>query len=192
MGLQEILDEINQQSVKQSENILSEARVVATKMLMEKSDELEKIYERRKKMMDDELYRLQKKLHAKADLNAQKEAYRIESDMVVSLITNSFDEFLERLRNDDNLHALFLAHLIDSSIDFIGDKTVSISLNNDDEKLFSAIKKSSKGKLTLGDNARIRGGVICTFGKVFVDNSLENIFKTMKPDFVRMIAGELG
>lgn len=191
MGLKEILDEINKEAETQSHGIVNEAKVQSTQILMQKSEELEKRYERKQKALDQELSRLSKKLKAKAELDAQREIYKMESTIIESILDESFENLVDYLNDHQDKNIEFVSGLIRKTVIKLNVDSLTIRLNVENEALFDKIKKKVNAKLTLGDHSQIRGGVICIQDNIYIDNSIETIYNHLKPQFREWIMKEL-
>ncbi len=191
MGLQEILDEIEKSSRGEIDDIINHAKVTATQIIVNKTSELEKFYEKKRQLLQEETQRYEKKLHAKAELDAQREKYRIETEIVNSILQDSFSKIVQTLRSDKQKNTEFIANLIDRTAKTLKLKELDISMNPEDSKLFDELKKKTKVAIKLQEPVNISGGVVCKSGISYVDNSIDTIFERLKPKFIQWIFDEI-
>lgn len=191
MGLQEILDEIQKNSQGEIDDIINHAKVTATQIIANKTSELESFYEKKRQLLQDELVRLDKKLHAKAELDAQREKYRIETELVNSILEEAFQNIVGTLRKDKKTNIDFITDLIERTFDALKVKEMEISLNAEDKKIFDDIQKKFGKKISFREIVHISGGVICQSGISYVDNSIDTIFERLRPRFIQWIFDEI-
>ncbi|NPV00795.1 MAG: hypothetical protein HPY53_05370 [Brevinematales bacterium] len=193
MGLKEILDEISKESDERTQTILNDSKMKAAQITILKSEELEEYYKKKRDAFLTEIARDERKLFAKVELDAQKSLNIVDNQIIETTINEVFQDVIERLKKDEELYLTFLQKQIDHAAKVLKKKEILISLNSDDAHLFKKLESRVKTKITLGEPAVIRAGVICSAidSPVFIDSSLGSIFRDMKPDFIRLITQEL-
>ena len=192
MGLKEILDDISGESELQRGESLNAAIIDSDKRIVEAIEEIERKKLEEQKILAGELKRKRIKLTAKAELDSYREKQTLEVGLITRVLNEAFDELVKHLKGSREAYLGFLKKLVRASIDLIGSKPVGISLSKDDADMFGELEKEfGRGEITLRENVKISGGVICSAGGSYVDNSLENIFEKKRPEFVKMISEEL-
>lgn len=188
MGLQEILTEVRNQAQNENTDLIKSVKSESENMLLEKQKDLADLYSAKREALEVELKRLSAKLLAKVELDNKRDFQKMEQDLIETALNESYHDFQQNLRADEKRYLAFLISLVNGSLSLMQEKEIGISLSKEDEKYFDSIQKSVTGKLKLLPASRIAGGVVCTSGDTYIDNSIENIFNKMKPDFVKMIA----
>ena len=191
MGLKEIIDDIRKDAQAGNETLVNENREKTRKMIEEKKDELDKLFRKKREVLDTELMRRERKQKAKAEMEAQREKFRLENHIVDSIIHQSYLELQSSIEKDKNRYVAFLAKLIDQAATVIREDEITVKLNARDANLINEIQKKTKIKIKKGDTLDILGGVVCCSDQLFVDSSLERIFEESKPEFVKLILSEL-
>ncbi len=192
MGLKEILDEINRDADSENNEFINTAKIESDKKVITQAEEINNKHDKDKSSLESELKRFRLKLSAKADLDAYREKQKLEVNLIEKALEESYGELIKYLKENIEVYFDFLKRLIKSSIELIGVTPVSISLNKEDQVLFKDLAKEfEKDALTLAAPAKISGGVICASGDSYIDNSLENIFKKNRPQFLKMISEEI-
>ena len=193
MGLKEILEEIGKESDERSLTVINEAKLKASQIVIQKTEELEEFYQKKREAFLNDLEREERKLFAKVELDAQKELNIIDNEIIETTISETFTELIGRLKKDEELYLAFLLKMIDQAVKVLGKKEMVVSLNHDDTRLFDKLAARSKVKISLGEPAHIQAGIICALkdSPVFIDNSLASIFRDLKPEFIRLIVSEL-
>lgn len=191
MGLQEILDEIQKNSKGEVDDIISRARFTADQIVVNKTAELDTYYDKRRQALTEDLQRLEKKLHAKAELDSQREKYHIQTEIVNSILEESFNKIISDLRDDKKRNVDFIASLILRTFDTLKVKDMEVSLNPHDAELFDEIKKKTGKMIRFKEQVNISGGVVCQSGISYVDNSIDTLFDRLKPDFIQWIFDEI-
>ena len=188
MGLQEILTEVRNQAQNENTDLIKQVKAQSENMLLDKQKELADLYSNKREALEVELKRLSAKLLAKVELDNKRDFQKMEQELIESALHEAYQDLLQNLRSDASRYEAFLVSLVDGALKLMQEKEISISLAKEDEKYFDSMQKSVTGKLKLLSASRIAGGVVCTSGDTYIDNSIENIFSKMKPDFVKMIA----
>jgi vacuolar-type H+-ATPase subunit E/Vma4 len=193
MGLKEILDEISKESDERTLSILNDSKVKAAQITMQKTEELEAYYKKKRDAFVVEMEREERKLFAKVELDAQKALNIVDNQIIESTISEVFQEIIDRLKKDEGLYLTFLQKHIEQAAKILKKKEIQISLNNDDTHLFEKLQSRVKTKIVLGEPAMIRAGIICsaTDTPVFIDSSMGSILRDLKPEFIRLITQEL-
>lgn len=191
MGLKEILSEINEQSREESELAINTAKANATRLLMEKSEELDQFYHEKRVALDADLARRKKKLFAKAELSAERESHSEESRIIRELMDDAFEELCETITSNEEKNLAFLIRQIRRSMDILGSDEIIIRLSAHDEKLFPKLQREFGKKISLGETANIRGGAFIVHGRHFVDSSLGSTFNRNRPLFLEWTSNVL-
>ncbi len=191
MGLKEIIEEINKDGELETASILNDAKVKTGQLLMKKQEELDSQYTRKRELLEEEMSRLRKKLFAKAELDEQRERYRLRHEQVESLLQSSFEDIISWFKEHPQDYAKYISDAVLSSEKELGSTDLKVCLNADDQHLFESIKKKVKAKIHLGEPALIRGGVVCYHGREMVDHSLGVIFQQLRPLIIQYIDQEL-
>lgn len=187
MGLQEILKEIQDTADAENSDVLREAKLQAEKIVLEKAAQLGEEVADKQDALEIELKKLSAKLMARAELDIFRERQRSEVEMVESILQEAYQKLLESLRQDSAKYQKFLNRLATGALKMVEGKEAGIILSKEDEKYFPEIQKSVQQKISLLPSVKMAGGVICVAGDTYIDNSLENIFNRMRPDFVKII-----
>jgi vacuolar-type H+-ATPase subunit E/Vma4 len=188
MALQEIINEIYVQFDAENNEVLNQARMAADEVIVNKADALNSHYSSERKTLEADLKKMEAKLKAKVDLEVFREKQKAESEMVESLLDEAYHEIIKVIRNDPDNYKKFLVKKIYESVKILDSDKISISLSKEDEKYFGDIKDTIKIEMELLPSAKISGGVICTAGDSYIDNSIEMIFNRKKPQFIKTIA----
>lgn len=192
MGLKEILDDISRDSEELNSFTLSSAKIEAENKMLEAAEEIERKRTEKKEELAADIKRRRIKLTAKAELDAYRERQKLEVNLIDSVLDESFKELIKEINKNRETYLSFLKNLVRASVALIGTLPVEVSLSKDDAVLFDEIAKDYKqGDLKLAGSAKISGGVICSSGGSYVDNSIENIFEKQRPAFLKMISEEL-
>ena len=193
MGLKEILEEIGKESDERALTVINEAKVKAAQIVAQKIDELEEYYRKKREAFMNDIEREERKVFAKVELDAQKELNIIDNEIIETTLSEAFTEIVDRLKKDEKLYLSFLQRMVEQAVKVLGKKEGVVSLNSDDANLFKKLSEQTKVKITLGEPAHIRAGIICSAkdSPVFIDNSLASILRDLKPEFIRLIVSEL-
>lgn len=188
MGLQEILNEIHQESDAENNDIIAQAKLQSDKIIVDKVEELNSIYSAKKEFLESELKRLSAKLTAKAELDAIRERQKVEVELIEGVMNDAYSELANGMRKDEKQYLAFLIRMAKGAIKLVDPKTAGLSFSKEDEKYFDAIKKELKMEVKLLPASKITGGLVCISGDTYVDNSLETLYNRMRPAFVKMVA----
>ncbi len=193
MGLKEILNDISRDSEELNNESLNAAIIETDKRIIEAAEEIDKRMSEAKEVLAAEIKRKRIKLTAKAELETYRDRQKMEVNLIDRILEESLKELIRQLKQNREGYLNFLKKLVRLSADLIGSIPVEVSLSKDDIGLFSELAKDFReGELVLKDAVKIDGGVICSSGGSYVDNSLENIFERKRPVFLKMISEELG
>jgi vacuolar-type H+-ATPase subunit E/Vma4 len=192
MGLKEILDDISRESDELNSFTLSAAKIEAENKMLQSAEEIERRRAEKKEELAADIKRRRIKLTAKAELDAYRERQKLEVSLIDSVLEEAFSELIKYINQNRETYLNFLKNLVKASVALIGTMPVEISLSKDDSPLFNELAKDySQGELVLADSVKISGGVICSSGGSYVDNSIENIFEKQRPAFLKMISEDL-
>jgi vacuolar-type H+-ATPase subunit E/Vma4 len=189
MGLQEILSHIQKETETENTEAIKQANAAAEKMLLERLEEINRVYEKKKTGLEVELKRLSAKLLAKSELDAYRERQRLELEMLDSLLKEAYQELLQNLKKDSAKYRRFLLRIVQQSVPLIEGSEMGVSFNKEDEVYFDQIKSDVKAGLKLLPSSKIDGGVICSSKDIYIDSSLENIYNKMRPELIKLAAG---
>lgn len=191
MGLQEIISEIHQETNAENTQKLNSMKLQAEKMVVAKMEQLKQHYQVESDNLDQELRRLKTKMTAKAELDSFREKQKLESELIENLLNETYQSLLQTIKSNENRYLQFLIKLVAESAKIIGNDSIGISLSKEDEKFFKDIEKGVSVKLSLLPASKIAGGVISSFEKTYIDNSIENIYQKMRPESIKIIVNEL-
>jgi len=187
MGLEEIISELQKESNQEYDNIIQSAKIMALKAISEKKSQLDNQYNEKRINFDNDLFKQKKKMIAKIDLERIKEKQNIESKLIDEIIIETFDDFVNYLRNNKEKYLNLLNNLMEKTISIIDQNKIEISFNNEDENLIKKLISNYKYDFELKPSNKIKGGFICISGNSYIDNSLETIFLNNKIEIIKII-----
>lgn len=190
MGLQEILDEIRKEAETEHDDIVTQARMESDRIVVKKLDELTVAYDKKYEALDSEMGRLAAKLRARAELEAERREQRAEASLLDGLIQESYSELAQTLRSDPAQYTAYLTRLTEKALGQApGNGEAGLSFRQEDEKYFQDISVKISRKLRLLPPSKISGGVICVSGDIYLDYSLDNLYRKARPELVRILSG---
>jgi len=188
MGLQEMLAEIQKEYEQDNEEIIKKAKMEADKLIVKKVEELDRKYAKQREIFETKLKQMKTKLTAKAELDTYREKEKKEFELIEKLINESFNDVVQHLRTHPEIYFKFLKNLIFAAQKEIGIKPLGVSFSKEEEDIIKDFKKElSENEVKILSPSNIKGGVICSAGENYIDFSIENIFRTLRPEILKIV-----